>query len=69
MYKRQVVNYAEGVVKEWEHAELKDIFFDESETIGRCVVDTIAEADLSAECGCGDLRKPSLLPIPDERES
>lgn len=64
-----VVNYAEGVVKEWEHAELKDIFFDESKTIGRCVIDAVAETDLAAECGCADLRKPSLLPIPDERES
>jgi 5'-methylthioadenosine phosphorylase len=64
-----VVNYGEGVVKEWEHAELKDIFFDESETIGRCVIDTVAEADMAADCGCAELRKPSLLPIPDERES
>ncbi len=64
-----VVNYAEGVVKEWEHAELKDIFFDESEAIGRCVIDVMSETDLDAECGCSDLRKPSLLPIPDEREN
>jgi 5'-methylthioadenosine phosphorylase len=64
-----VVNYGEGVVKEWEHGELKDIFFDESETIGRCVVDVVADTDPAAGCGCADLRKPSLLPIPDERES
>jgi 5'-methylthioadenosine phosphorylase len=62
-----VVNYAEGVIREWEHAELKAIFFDESETIARCVLDTIAEADLGAACGCMDLRKPSLLGLPDER--
>jgi hypothetical protein len=31
------------------------------------VVDTIADADLQAACGCMELRKPSLLPIPDER--
>ncbi|MBN2405551.1 MAG: MTAP family purine nucleoside phosphorylase [Coriobacteriia bacterium] len=61
-----VVNYGEGVVKEWEHAEMKSIFFDESETIARCVLDTVAEADLQAACGCMDLRKPSLLGLPEE---
>jgi 5'-methylthioadenosine phosphorylase len=62
-----VVNYAEGVVREWEHAELKAVFFEESETIARIMLDAIADADLDAECGCTELRKPSLLPIPDER--
>ncbi|MDZ4655415.1 MAG: MTAP family purine nucleoside phosphorylase [Coriobacteriia bacterium] len=61
-----VVNYGEGVVKEWEHAEMKSIFFDESETIARCVLDTVAEADLDAACGCMELRKPSLLGLPEE---
>lgn len=62
-----VVNYGEGVVREWEHAEMKAIFFDESETIARIVLDTVADADLDASCGCMSLRKPSLLGIPDER--
>ncbi|MCL4079431.1 MTAP family purine nucleoside phosphorylase [Coriobacteriia bacterium Es71-Z0120] len=56
-----VVNHAEGVVKEWEHDELKAIFFDESEAIASCVLDVIADAPLDAACGCMDLRKPSLL--------
>ena len=64
-----VVNYGEGVVREWEHAELKAIFFEESETIARIVLDTVAEADLDAGCGCMEHRKPSLLSIPDERDS
>jgi len=63
-----VVNHGEGVVKEWEHAELKSIFSEESDAIARCVLDTIADTDLDAACGCADLRKPSLLAIPDERE-
>ncbi len=62
-----VVNYGEGVVKEWEHAEMRSIFFDESATIGRIVLDAIVDADLDAACGCADLRKPSLLAIPDDR--
>jgi 5'-methylthioadenosine phosphorylase len=63
-----VVNYGEGVVKEWEHAEMKAIFFDESETIARIVLDTVADAALDASCGCMEHRTPSLLSIPDERE-
>jgi purine nucleoside phosphorylase len=64
-----VVNYGEGVVKEWEHAELKAIFFEESETVAKIVLDTVADADLGADCGCMEHRKPSLLSIPDERTS
>ncbi len=62
-----VVNYGEGVVREWEHAEMKSIFFDESRTVARVVIDTVADADLTAPCGCPELRKPSLLGVPDER--
>ncbi len=64
-----VVNYGEGVVREWEHSELKAVFFDESETIARIVLDAVADADLSADaCRCAEFRKPSLLGLPDERE-
>jgi 5'-methylthioadenosine phosphorylase len=62
-----VVNYGEGVVKTWEHDELKAVFFDESSTIAQIVVDAVANAALDAGCGCLELRKPSLLSIPDER--
>lgn len=63
-----VVNYAEGVVKEWEHSELRAIFDEEADAIARCVLDTVATLDMDSACACGDLRKPSLLAIPDERE-
>jgi 5'-methylthioadenosine phosphorylase len=63
-----VVNYGEGVVREWEHAELRQIFYDEADAIARCVLDTIANADVDAACGCGEFRKPSLLAIDDERD-
>lgn len=62
-----VVNYGEGVVREWDHAELKAMFYEESETIARIVLDTVADADLDADCGCMQFRKPSLLGLPDER--
>ncbi len=61
-----VVNYAEGVVKDWEHDELKAIFFEESETVARCLIDTVCNLDMQAPCGCADLRKPSLLSLPEE---
>lgn len=64
-----VVNYGEGVVREWEHEELKTVFFEESETIARIVLDAVANAQLGDGCGCGEYRKPSLLGLPDEREA
>jgi 5'-methylthioadenosine phosphorylase len=64
-----VVNYGEGIIRDWEHDELKAVFFDESETIARIVLDAVADAGLSAEtCRCADFRKPSLLGLPDERK-
>lgn len=63
-----VVNHAEGVVRTWDHSELKAIFYEESDAISGCILDTIAEADIEAGCACADLRKPSLLQIPDERD-
>jgi 5'-methylthioadenosine phosphorylase len=62
-----VVNYGEGVVREWEHAELSQIFFDESAAVARCVLDAVATAPVEQEsCGCMELRKPSLLRYADE---
>ena len=64
-----VVNYGEGVVRDWEHAELKAVFFEESETVARIVLDAVADADLSPDaCRCAEFRKPSLLGLPDERK-
>jgi len=60
-----VVNYGEGIVKDWEHTELKSIFFDESQTIAHCVIDAMALTDLHAECGCMQMRKPTLLGLPE----
>jgi 5'-methylthioadenosine phosphorylase len=63
-----VVNYGEGVVREWEHAEMKSIFFDESETIARIVLDAVADSPVGeTACRCMSYRKPSLLSIPDDR--
>lgn len=56
-----VVNYAEGVVTDWEHKELEDIFYNESINIGRILLSAISKIPAEAGCGCRDLRKPTLL--------
>lgn len=56
-----VVNYAEGIVRDWEHAELKEIFYSESKAIGRMLIDAVRETPEHEDCGCGELRKDTLL--------
>ncbi|MEW6188815.1 MAG: MTAP family purine nucleoside phosphorylase [Actinomycetota bacterium] len=57
-----VVNYAEGIVKEWEHDELKDIFHEESKKIGQIVLEALRNiTDSQKDCGCMEFRKPTLL--------
>ena len=36
-----VVNYGEGLVKEWSHQDLKDIFYNDAPMISRIILDTI----------------------------
>lgn len=57
-----VVNFAEGVITDWTHQELKDIFFGEAERAARrllMALTRLPEGDW--DCGCGDLRKETLL--------
>ncbi|MBE0477049.1 MAG: MTAP family purine nucleoside phosphorylase [Coriobacteriia bacterium] len=61
-----VVNYAEGVVRDWEHSELEAIFHERAASVAGCVIDAVASADLGFGCGCPELRKPSLLGLPEE---
>lgn len=57
-----VVNYAEGVVEDWSHEELSDIFYGESEMVGRILLDALRLVSAGGEgCECGTLRKPTLL--------
>ncbi|WP_429162318.1 MTAP family purine nucleoside phosphorylase [Desulfitispora alkaliphila] len=61
-----VVNYAEGIICDWEHAELKDIFYNESVRIGSIVLTTMIQLTQEVEtsrCECKDLRKKTLLKI------
>jgi 5'-methylthioadenosine phosphorylase len=53
-----VVNYGEGVVRDWEHAELARIFSDDAPLIGRILLGALPEDD---DCRCRELRRPTLL--------
>ncbi|HEY3373458.1 MAG TPA: MTAP family purine nucleoside phosphorylase [Candidatus Aquicultor sp.] len=56
-----VVNYAEGIVEDWTHEELAEIFYSESEMVGKILVDALRAASLEPSCECKDLRKQTLL--------
>jgi 5'-methylthioadenosine phosphorylase len=58
-----IVNRAEGIGPDWSHAELKDIFYQESVTIGRIMIDSLKKARQRTRkrCKCSGLRKITLL--------
>lgn len=56
-----VVNYGEGVVKDWEHGELSDIFYNDAHAIGNILLDAAKTIPEGQQCGCADLRKSTLL--------
>jgi 5'-methylthioadenosine phosphorylase len=57
-----VVNYAEGIIKDWEHKDLSDIFYHESHTIGNILLDAMLKSDNNqTKCNCLSLRKATLL--------
>lgn len=56
-----VVNYAEGVVEDWDHGELKDIFYGLAGTVAAIVIEALDSLDPVQCCGCPELRKETLL--------
>jgi len=56
-----VVNYAEGVVRDWQHEELAEIFHQDARAAGALLVEAIRRLDASLPCHCRELRKPTLL--------
>jgi 5'-methylthioadenosine phosphorylase len=56
-----VVNYAEGVVRDWEHDELARIFREDAGLVGRLHLEALLALPDDDECRCRDLRKPTLL--------
>ncbi|MBI2915119.1 MAG: MTAP family purine nucleoside phosphorylase [Firmicutes bacterium] len=58
-----VVNYAEGVVRDWEHEELTDAFRSCAPGMGELLLEAIRRLSgrVGRSCGCLELRKPTLL--------
>jgi len=56
-----IVNYAEGVIRDWEHGELKDIFYGLAGKVARIVLEALDGLTPAQGCGCPDLRKETLL--------
>jgi len=56
-----VVNYAEGVIKEWDYEEMSDIFHNEPGRIGNVLLSALRNLKLGQPCSCRELRKPTLL--------
>lgn len=56
-----IVNYAEGIIADWSHRDLKDIFFNEARNIGMIMMETLRRMKPEKTCGCEDLKKKSLL--------
>jgi 5'-methylthioadenosine phosphorylase len=56
-----VVNYGEGVVQEWDHELLAQIFREDAGLVGRILLDAVAALPADDDCHCRTLRKPTLL--------
>lgn len=56
-----VVNYAEGVVKEWDYEEMSQIFHNEPGRIGNILLNALKRLNSEYSCSCRELRKPTLL--------
>jgi 5'-methylthioadenosine phosphorylase len=56
-----IVNYGEGVVREWEHEVLSQIFHEDAGLMGRILLDALAALPPDDDCLCRELRKPTLL--------
>jgi 5'-methylthioadenosine phosphorylase len=56
-----IVNFAEGVVRDWEHGELARIFEDDAPLIGRVLLEALRALPEDDDCHCRTLRRPTLL--------
>jgi len=57
-----VTNYGEGVIRDWSHGELENIFYNEAELVGNILIDVLLATPPGGEgCQCLSYRKPTLL--------
>ncbi|WP_371375971.1 hypothetical protein [Sporomusa aerivorans] len=48
-------------MKDWEHQELSQIFYEDADKIGHILGDAISRLDTEQACECAELRKRTLL--------
>lgn len=59
-----VVNYAEGVIKDWEHQDLKELFYgQEGQELGFILLEALKDlmVGVLGECQCSSFRYPSMI--------
>lgn len=56
-----VTNYAEGVIKDWQHTMLSKIFYEEAPQMGKILLHALRNIKLDRDCNCARLRYPTLL--------
>lgn len=62
-----VVNYAEGIIKEWDYQEFSRIFYEEAVHLGSLLLDAIEKIlqkekyESQKSCECASLRKTTML--------
>ncbi|HWQ88925.1 MAG TPA: MTAP family purine nucleoside phosphorylase [Desulfitobacteriaceae bacterium] len=65
-----VVNYAEGIVEDWHHAEMADIYYNSALIAGKILLASVAKLPETFGCSCLKLRQPTLLrDCPDSKNS
>lgn len=58
-----IVNRAEGVGRNWSHAELRKIFYSEGLNVGKIIIESLKQivSKQKRDCKCSTLRKKTLL--------
>lgn len=56
-----VVNHAEGIVQDWEHEELADIFYNQANIAGKILLSAMEMLPKTFSCSCLELRQPTML--------
>lgn len=56
-----IVNYAEGIVEDWQHAELKDIYHTSAVTVGKMLLSAAAKIPEDFNCSCLELRQLTMI--------
>jgi 5'-methylthioadenosine phosphorylase len=56
-----VVNYAEGIVEDWSHDELSELFHNKGEVVANILLNALRNIDSIQRCECDELRKPTMI--------